>query len=372
MEKRVEFISNGQKLTGLLEFPSGTVKAYALFAHCFTCDKANTADSVIVRALVEKGFAVLQFNSTKSENSDFSNANFASNLDDLKSAATFLKLNYAAPQLLVGHSIGGAAALAVASDIKSISAVATIGAPALSGYITQDITNKDDKTNPPQFILKGKSVLLMHSPVDTMVSINEAEKIYSHLKHPKSFISLDTADHFLSTHSDAVYVATVISSQADKYIQASEKTGETIIKPEKGTIVVSEKDHNFTVNVASDDHSWLADEPLNLGGKNLGPDPYEHLLAALGACTVMTLRMYAKHKKIDLHDIKVTLEHSKNHQNNNPSKESLSDGEQITRKVTLVGNLSEEQKNKLLVIANKCPVHQTLNNKLTITTTAQD
>ena len=402
MKKRVEFISNGQTLAGLLELPSCNVKAYALFAHCFTCGKDIAAASRISSALVQKGFGVLRFDFTGLENSDgdFSNTNFTSNLDDLKSAAAFLKKNYVAPQLLIGHSLGGSAVLAVANDIESVSAVVTIAAPAKAEHIINNFENSLDEINQQgiaqvilgakefnikkqliddlnknsqqQFSLNGKSVLLMHSPIDTVVSINEAEKIYAQLKHPKSFISLDTADHFLSSKSDAVYAATVISSWADKYIKPLKTTDTSNNKKDKGTIVVSEKDHNFTLNVMSDDHYWLADEPLEAGGQNLGPDPYEHLLAGLGACTVMTLRMYATHKKIDIQDIKVTLRINKNyHSQENDNDEHNIDEQQIIRQIEYIGDLSEEQKSKLLIIADKCPVHKTLNSKLTTSTTVQ-
>ncbi|XQW84750.1 alpha/beta fold hydrolase [Thalassotalea piscium] len=400
MKKRIEFTSHGHTLAGLLEYPIGPVKAYALFAHCFTCGKDIAAASRISGALVEKGFGVLRFDFTGLGNSDgdFSNTNFSSNLEDLKSAATFLAEKYRAPQLLVGHSLGGAAVLAVANDIESVSAIVTIGAPAQAEHVIKNFETSVDEINAQgvaqvklgqqdftikkhfiddlninsqkQFSLKGKSVLLMHSPVDTVVSINEAEKIYSKLKHPKSFISLDTADHFLSDQSDAVYAATVISSWADKYIKQNEETAASAILTEKGHVVVSEKDHKFTLNVISDNHYWLADEPLAVGGQNLGPDPYEHLLAALGTCTVMTLRMYINHKKMNLQDIKVTLQHNKNyHQDCQSCEDKNSYAEQITRQIEFIGELTEEEKTKLLVIADKCPVHKTLNSKLHITTT---
>lgn len=249
MRKKVEFESKGLLLAGLLESPAGNIKAYAIFAHCFTCGKDIAAASRISRALVEKGIAVLRFDFTGLGNSDgdFGNTNFTSNLDDLRAAANFLSEHYCAPQLLIGHSLGGAAVLAVANDIEAIKAVVSIGAPAKAEHVIHNFADSvedikrdgvarvklglrefdiqkqfiDDLNDNSQhdFNLKGKSLLVLHSPVDMVVSINEAEKIYSSVKHPKSFISLDKADHFLSNKSDAAYVAGVISSWADKYLE---------------------------------------------------------------------------------------------------------------------------------------------------------
>ncbi|MFT6907447.1 MAG: putative OsmC-like protein/alpha/beta superfamily hydrolase [Oleiphilaceae bacterium] len=398
MRKRIEFVSNGMSLSGLLEFPANNAKAYAVFAHCFTCGKDIAAASRISGALVERGFAVLRFDFTGLGNSDgdFANTNFSSNLDDLRAAASFLAENYLAPQLLIGHSLGGAAVLAVANSIESVKAVVSIGAPAKAEHVIHNFEASLDEINhkgvatvklgfrefsiKKQFVddlsenskhafeLKGKSLLVLHSPVDAIVSINEAEKIYSNVKHPKSFISLDKADHFLSKKSDAEYAATVISSWADKYITKENTLPNTSLAV-TGSVVVSEKDHKFTLNVVSDSHYWLADEPLAVGGKNLGPDPYEHLLAALGTCTVMTLRMYAKLKKIHLDDIIVTLSHSKNYHEDCQSCEDTNDYvELINRQIKIVGDITDEQRHKLLAIADKCPVHKTLHSKLKVIT----
>lgn len=248
MRKEVEFYSNANRLSGSLELPAGDAKAYALFAHCFTCGKDIAAASRISRALVDNGIAVLRFDFTGIGNSDgdFANTNFSSNLDDLRAAAEFLDENYNAPQLLIGHSLGGAAVLAVASSIDSVKAVVSIGAPSKADHVIHNFNDSLDEicsngianvklgykefsikkqfvddlseNSKHNFNLSGKSLLILHSPMDAVVSINEAEKIYASVKHPKSFISLDKADHFLSNKSDAEYAATVISSWADKYI----------------------------------------------------------------------------------------------------------------------------------------------------------
>ncbi|PKG37826.1 bifunctional alpha/beta hydrolase/OsmC family protein [Psychromonas sp. Urea-02u-13] len=397
MKNRIEFDSQGNKLSGLMESPAGEVRAYALFAHCFTCGKDIAAASRISRALTQQGYAVLRFDFTGLGNSDgdFSNTNFSSNLDDLLAAAAYLRDNYAAPQLLIGHSLGGAAVLSVANDIPEVKGVVSIAAPADAQHVIHNFDQHLDEINSKgiakvrlgmreftikkQFIddvaehsrngfnLRGKALLVMHSPLDATVAIADAEKIYSAAKHPKSFVSLDQADHLLSNKTDAEYAALVISAWADKYVDKA-----TVNKPalaENGSVVVSEKNHQFTLNVVSDSHYWLADEPLKVGGNNLGPDPYEHLLAALGACTVMTLRMYASRKKLMLEDIQVTLTHQRNYfddcQNSQAGKGFA---ERIHRQIKLSGDITTEQRQRLLEIADKCPVHKTLQSNLIVTT----
>ncbi|ESP92172.1 MULTISPECIES: alpha/beta fold hydrolase [Pseudoalteromonas] len=403
MREKVEFISNGNTLAGLLERPSGHIKAVALFAHCFTCTKDIAAASRISRALVKEGYAVLRFDFTGLGNSDgdFANSNFSSNLDDLYAAAEYLRQRLYAPQILIGHSLGGAAVLAAANQIEEVSAVVTIGAPANAHHVVHNFSAHVDQINQTgeaqvqlgmrtfsikkQFLddlaahktqqntLNKKALLVMHSPVDDVVSIEQAEAIYSKEKHPKSFISLDSADHLLSKASDSEYAATAISGWVSKYITPHPEPKAETEAVENGHLVVSERDHKFTLNVVSDSHTWLADEPTHVGGKNLGPDPYEHLLAALGTCTVMTMRMYANYKKLPVKDIKVTLHHQKNHhQDCDNCDDNNSYAEHISREIELEGDLTSEQKQKLLRIADKCPVHKTLHNEIKVTTELKD
>jgi len=386
MKQRIEFASQGNKLSGLLESPPGEVRAYVLFAHCFTCGKDIAAASRISRALTEHGYAVLRFDFTGLGNSDgdFSNTNFSSNLEDLIAAAGFLREHYQAPQLLVGHSLGGAAVLSVANELPEIKGVVSIAAPAYAEHVVHNFDAHVDEINSAglakvqlgrreftikkQFIddvaehsrkgfnIKGKALLVMHSPLDTTVAITEAEKIYAAAKHPKSFVSLDQADHLLSKKADAEYVASVVAGWADRYVDKPAASQTAL--PAQGSVSVSEKNHKFTLNVNSASHQWIADEPLSMGGDNLGPDPYDHLLAALGACTVLTLRMYATHKKMAIDDIQATLTHEKNEQG----------AETIYREITFVGDITTEQRKRLLEIADKCPVHKTLHNLSVVTT----
>lgn len=400
MKHKIEFVSNGVKLSGLLELPSSQTFSYALFAHCFTCGKDIAAASRISSALTESGIAVLRFDFTGLGNSDgdFSNTNFSSNIQDLLAACDFLRREYQAPSMLIGHSLGGAAVLAMANSVEEVKAVVTIGAPYGASHVAHNFSAALDKINQKgeaevtlglrQFMIKKqflddinqysgdgtsplkKALLVMHSPVDVTVSIEEAEKIYRSAKHPKSFISLDDADHLLSRKKDSEYVATTIAGWASRYLsieQLSEKLKRSV---GSGLIVVEEKNHKFTQHVMSDSHYWLADEPISVGGNDTGPDPYEHLLAGLGACTSMTLRMYANLKKIPLDHIRVELKHSRNYIedcegcDNSGEKMDL-----IERVISLEGELTVEQAQRLLQIADKCPVHKTLHGTSHITTT---
>ncbi|MEC4724598.1 bifunctional alpha/beta hydrolase/OsmC family protein [Shewanella sp. D64] len=398
MREKIEFPSQGVILAGLLERPVGEIGAYALFAHCFTCGKDIAAASRISRALVQQGIAVLRFDFTGLGNSDgdFANTNFSSNLDDLKAAADFLRDEYDAPQLLIGHSLGGAAVLAIANQIPESKAVVTIGAPASPEHVEHNFAASMDEIKsqglahvnlgPRQFTIKKqfiddlaqhakqgftldkKALLVMHSPVDDTVSIDQAESIYTQAKHPKSFVSLDSANHLLTNKVDADYVANVIASWSSRYLDFS-ISPRSLQKVASGHLLVEERDHKFTQTIISDSHTWLADEPLEVGGKNLGPDPYEHLLAALGACTSMTMRMYAERKKWPLQDIKIDLTHNRTYiqdcENCESGKGQL---DTLTREIELIGDLSNEQKQALLAISEKCPVHKTLHSKLVVTT----
>lgn len=397
MRKKIEFPSNGVTLAGTIEMPD-QVLSYGIFAHCFTCGKDIAAASRIAQALTAKGIALLRFDFTGLGNSDgdFANSNFSSNIQDLLNAAKYLEENFGAPEFLIGHSLGGAAVLAMANQLPSVKAVITIGAPYQAAHVTHNFSaSLDDirrdgkaevKLGPRKFTIKKqflddleaytdrdlalmkKALLVCHSPVDLTVDISEAEKIYRAAKHPKSFVSLDTADHLLSKKEDSTYVAEVIAGWAGRYVS---------LKPEEaskrganaGEVVVAEKNHKFTLHVSTDSHYWLADEPTKMGGNNMGPDPYEHLLASLGSCTAMTLRMYADHKSLALDDIVVTLKHEHEH---------VKDGEDpdnkharidvIHRSIELVGDLTEQQRSRLLQIADRCPVHKTLHGKLEVRT----
>lgn len=397
MRTKVEFLSQGQNLAGLLETPDQAIRAYVLFAHCFTCGKDIAAASRISRFLVQHGFAVFRFDFTGLGNSDgdFANTNFSSNTEDLIAAANFLKENYQAPELLIGHSLGGAAVLAMAGELPEVKAVVTIAAPFEASHVEKNFGAKLDNIEqdgqaqvnlgPREFTIKkqflddirnqttdhikslNKALLVLHSPIDLTVDIAEAEKIYKAAMHPKSFVSLDTADHLLSKAIDSEYVAQTISGWASRYIPAPKTETPTLAK---GHVMITEVDHKFQQEIFTDHHHWFADEPTELGGQNSGPDPYEHLLAALGACTAMTIRMYATHKKLPLEHVEVSLSHERNYVDDcSKTEDGNSKMEALIRKVQLIGPLSAEEKEPIIQIADRCPVHKTLHNNPHVVTT---
>ncbi len=387
----------GSDLVGALELPDQKPHGYALFAHCFSCGKDIPAATRISRSLAEKGFAVLRFDFTGlgGSNGDFGNTNFSSNVKDLVAAAGLLREQYEAPALLIGHSLGGAAVLAAAEQIPEAEAVITIGAPSTPDHVTHLMSDQIETIEKEgvapvklgsrtfnitkQFLtdisahnmkdhIKNlkKALLVFHSPVDTTVGIDEAREIFLTAKHPKSFVSLDQADHLLTNAADAVYVGRTIAAWAERYISFPYAPVQST-PPAKGHVLVSEENKTFLRNIQTDNHNWLADEPLTMGGSNQGPDPYEMLLAALGACTSMTIRMYANHKKWPLDDVKVELSHNREHSQDCAGCEK--DGNQIDvmdRKIELFGDLTEDQRQRLFKIAGKCPVHRTLKNKIEV------
>ena len=401
---KLEFENDaGETLAGLLETPpeNVTIARYAIFAHCFTCGKDIAAASRIRRSLSARGIAVLRFDFTGLGNSDgdFANSNFSSNVQDLLAAAAKLTSDYQAPQLLIGHSLGGAAVLSAAQQIDSIKAVATIGSPATAQHVEHlfqdgaDLIAKQGEATVGiggrQFLIKKQmlddinrynstdqiknlkaALIVFHSPVDNIVSIDQAAQIYQAARHPKSFISLDNADHLLSKASDANYVGTTLAAWASRYLEMDEIENQTTLTDRPalaaGEVLVTELDKKFLRGMYSDSHRLMADEPEKYGGSNLGPTPYDLLLMSLGSCTSMTMRMYASHKKLPLEDIEIKLVHDRIHAEDCIDCKNHID--KITRSISLKGDLSDEQKQSLMAIADKCPVHRTLENDPQIVT----
>lgn len=397
MRQKIEFTSNGATLAGLLEMPNEKPRAYVLFAHCFTCGKDIAAASRISRFLVQRGFAVLRFDFTGLGNSDgdFANTNFSSNTADLLAAVDYLRKHHQAPELLIGHSLGGAAILAMAPLVAEAKAVVTIAAPFEASHVVKNFHASLDEIETTgyadvslggrQFTIKkqfiddiknqstdhlknlNKALLIMHSPLDQTVNVSEAERIYMAARHPKSFVSLDKADHLLSNVADSEYVAETIAGWASRYLPKEEIQSPDVAK---GHVVVSELDHKFQQSIFTDNHHWYADEPHNVGGGNTGPDPYEHLLAALGACTTMTMRMYANRKKLALEHVEVSLFHSRDYLSDaGNAGDKPQQVESLHRHVQITGDLTEAQISRLMEIADRCPVHRTLHNNPQVITT---
>ena len=405
---KIEFPgSQGASLAALLERPAGPVRAYALFAHCFTCSKDIFAAARIAGALAERGFAVLRFDFTGLgvSGGDFANTNFSSNVADLIAAADFLRETYEAPELLIGHSLGGAAVLAAASAVPETVAVATIAAPADAEHVKIHFSNhlaEIEAQGEAEVTLGGrpfrikkqflddiasvrleekiahlkKALLIFHAPGDPLVGIDNASRIFLAAKHPKSFISLDGADHLLSRREDAVYVADVLSAWAARYIAEPEvRLAPPPAAPEKGVVNVEETGMGkFQQHIQMGRHSALADEPESFGGTDTGPTPYDYLLAGLGACTSMTLRLYADRKNIPAARFAVRLKHDRIHAEDceTCAQDRTGQVEIISREIRIDGDVSEEQRRKLLEIADKCPVHRTLEADIEIVTHLTD
>lgn len=396
---RIEFEgSQGDMLAARLDAPNGPVRGYALFAHCFTCSKDVFAASRIASALAAHGIATLRFDFTGlgASEGEFANTNFSSNVADLVAAANWLRENHGAPELLIGHSLGGAAVLAAAGDIAELKAVATIGAPADADHVVHNFQASLDTietdgeatvslagrefTIKKQFLedVRGTSLkerisalkpalIVFHAPLDQTVGIDNASAIFSAARHPKSFISLDGADHLLSRRQDAVFVADVLAGWANRFLPSAERPK----SPPSGVVRVRETHQGkFQQDVLVDDHHLLADEPSSVGGDGTGPSPYDYLSIALGTCTSMTLRMYADFKKLQLGRVTVDVTHGKVHADDCKDCGEGKTGkiDRFERIISVDGEISPELQDKLEEIAGKCPVHRTLEAEAAVVT----
>jgi uncharacterized OsmC-like protein/pimeloyl-ACP methyl ester carboxylesterase len=395
----------GQQLAAALELPEGQPVAYALFAHCFTCGKDVLAAKRIAVALATKGIAVLRFDFTGlgSSEGDFANSTFSSNVADLVRAADHLRETRKAPAILIGHSLGGAAVLAAAAQIPDAKAVVTIAAPSDPAHVTGLFADRIDdirKHGNVEVLLAGrpfqikreflddiaehnlmehvaklhKALLIMQSPTDDTVGIDNATRIFIAAKHPKSFVSLAGADHLLSDRRDSMYAADVIAAWAECYLDpaAPEAVADPGEQP-RNVIVRETRNSKFQQTVSIGPHRLLADEPIAAGGEDTGPGPYDFVLAGLGACTSMTMRLYADRKSLPLERVTVTLKHSKIYAEDCAECETKAGMlDQIDRTIAMEGALDAEQRKKLMEIANKCPVHRTLTSEIHIVTRAAD
>lgn len=388
--KKIEFTNkNGYHLAARLDLPLRKEPyPFAIFAHVFTGSKNLTGARHISKALNAKGIAVLRFDFTGLGDSEgnFSETNFSSNVDDILAAASYLEEHYEEPQLLIGQSLGGAAAIFAAKELESVKAVATIGTPSYPDHVTHLLSSSLEEIESTgravvnlagrEFCIKkqflddlrnqdlakivkdlGKAILIMHSPQDQTVEIQNAAHLYHYARHPKSFVTLDGADHLLSKKEDAYYSGTVIASWSQRYLDIREETKLTTERD----VVVRLEDEGFTTEILAGQHSLIADEPESFGGNNFGPSPYQLLNSALGACTAMTIQMYARRKKWQIEEVKVHLHYDRDYEEDfEHTDDPQAKIDHYYREIELIGDLTEEQRQRVLQIANKCPVHKTL------------
>lgn len=386
---------DGQQLSGLLDLPDSTPAAYALFAHCFTCSKNLKAASNIAQALTDAGLAVLRFDFTGLGQSEgeFAETSFSSNVDDLLAAVDFLDGEFQAPQILIGHSLGGTAVLQAAARVPSAVAVATLGSPAEPAHVSHLLAGSERQLREQgeaevqlggrpfrikkQFLddleshdLRSavgrlrRALLIMHAPLDNIVEIDNASALFAAAKHPKSFVSLDDADHLLSDARDSRYAGQVLAAWASRFLP--EEAGDDLVAGD-GEVVSRTWGDGFRTELRAGDHRLVADEPKSVGGTDLGPTPYDLLSAALAACTSMTLKMYAAHKKLELTSATVRVQHDKVHAEDCEDCETDSGKiDEFRRTIELVGNLDDAQRERMLEIADRCPVHRTLHGEIKV------
>ncbi len=398
--QKVAFLNReNQELKGRLELPlNQKPHNFAIFAHCFTCNKNLSAVKNISRALTANGFGVLRFDFTGlgESDGDFENTNFSGNVDDLTSAANFLTENFAAPTVIIGHSLGGAAAIFAASKLNAIKAVATIGAPSNPNHVQnllrsniqeikangkavvdlggreftikkQFLDNLDAQSLPEVAKNLNKALLIIHSPQDSTVEIKNAEEIYVAAKHPKSFVSIDGADHLLLKKEDSLYVGNLIANWTKRYLNIP--TTETL-KTKHQVLASLDANDGFSTQMKVGNHYMMADEPTSFGGNNFGPSPYEYVSAGLSACTAMTIQMYAKRKNWHVENVEVHTSYNKSHAKDcNDCENTNAKIDVFNREIKLRGNLDDKQLKRLLQIADKCPVHKTLHATVQVITT---
>ncbi|MGM0636282.1 MAG: alpha/beta fold hydrolase [Bacteroidota bacterium] len=405
-QKKITFKNKkGETLAGKIFLPvDRKPHSYAIFAHCFTCSKNLKTVKNISNGLTEEGYAVLGFDFTglgESEG-DFSETDFSHDIEDLIQAADYLKENYQPPNLIIGHSLGGTASIYAAKEIESIKAFVCIASPYQPKHVKHlfkadmDQIEKDGEAEVDvggrNFKIKKsflddleerskenfladikKSFLVLHSPQDKIVAIENAEKLYKDAKHPKSFISLDGANHLLTDKQDSLYAGKVIAGWAMRYLDI--ELNQPKIKSNHAVVAHLNQHDNFTTEMKLGNHYAKADEPKDVGGSDFGPNPYELVAGGLAACTAMTLQLYAKRKEWNLTDVEVHINHSKEHKKDSRStteKDAKNPKlDQFERKIKLKGDLDEKQKKRLLEIANKCPVHRTLHSEVEVKTSLE-
>jgi uncharacterized OsmC-like protein/esterase/lipase len=391
--------AEGTTLSARLELPPDRRPLnFAIFAHCFTCNKNFRAVRQISSSLAANRFGVLSFDFTGLGDSggDFSDTTFSGSVSDLIAAAEYLETNYTSPSLMIGHSLGGAATILAASKLESVKAVVTIGSPSEPQHVKKLFRSQIETIEESgasevdiggrPFVLKrefiedldkqdmlsvvggmDKAFLFLHSPEDNIVGVDNAAALYKAARHPKSFISLSGADHLLTAAEDGQYAGDLIASWAARYVP--DETPQRHVSTKEDVVAYLSADEKFTTIINAGGHRMTADEPESFGGNDFGPSPYGFASSGLAACTAMTLRLYADRKGWDLGDVAVHVSHSKVHAADCSDCESGgSKIDNFVRTIELSAELSDEQKAKLLEIADKCPVHRTLEAEARIET----
>lgn len=392
--QRVEFSNAaGAPLSGVLEVPDADPSGWAIFAHCFTCSKKSLAASRVARGLAERGIGVLRFDFTGLGESggDFSTSGFSSDVSDLIAAADWMAAAGRSVSLMIGHSLGGAATVVAAGQIDAVKAVVTIGAPSDASHVIEQFREsvpEIESAGRAQVNLGGrpfslsreflddvrastviesvktlrKPLLILHAPGDEVVGIDNATDLFVAAKHPKSFVSLDRADHLLTGKNDSVFVTDVIAGWSGQYTGAV-ATAQTTT-PQSNRVIVRETGENgpYQNEVLIGGRRFFADEPAAYGGADTGPDPYALVTAGLGACTSITMRMYANRKKWPIDRLSVSLDHEKRHADDCVDCGPSDKIDVFTRYIEIEGDLDDEQRARMLEIADKCPVHRTLEN----------
>jgi uncharacterized OsmC-like protein/alpha/beta superfamily hydrolase len=367
--------ARGQRLAGRLDLPGGKPRAVVLVAHCFGGGNAGPAADQIARSFTGQAMAVLSLDFARADHSNkrLAVGGFTLDIDDLASAADHLRATIAAPSILVGHSIAGAAVLAIAARVPETRAVVTLATPADAARLA-DLEHIGVQAQLQRIAALRRALLVMHAPGDQVVDIDNARIIFEAARHPKSFVGLDDADHRLTRSADAAHAASVMAAWASRYLPAPAGPGNGTSparQPRHDGVVVIESDARpFGQRISVGGHDLAADEPAAIGGADSGPTPYDLLLAGLGACTSITVRMYAERKGWPLRLVTVRLRHRRIHASDCTGCETQTGRlDHIERELQFDGELTAEQRARLLDIAERCPVHRTLHSEVLVSTT---
>lgn len=349
-------------LDGWLEHSSGPSHGLVLLAHAWGGPKSTVAATYISQQLCQNGWSVLRFDSALGDSAPArpTAQHLPGRIQEVESAASWLRKTLSAPTLLIGLGLGGSAVLLARGAHEDCKAIATWGAPDFADIAPDSAIG---------LAAIKKPTLLLHSPNDTCVPFFEAERLRAAIKAPCNLLSLEGLDHAVNSREDANYIAGLIHAWALRYCSISTLVKEAPQTVPRGQVRVLEANQRFLRDIMTDQHVWQADEPLAAGGSDQGPDPYELLLSALGACTSMTMRMYANRKGLKVDHLQVDLRHERRYREDCEDCEGKNGQlDVITRTLRIEGDLSDAERQRLAEIADRCPVHRTLENQPVIRT----